>query len=198
MAVACYSCVVLDTAMFTLTESFSLWQEHEAEGGRTALMKAARVGHLCTVQYLISQGNFDSIFTRDGKEPKPSKNEPCRNLSFGKNRTRTEPCVYRTWTEHKPNVIKVLRTRTEPYVYRTWTEHKPDVLKVLRTQTEPCVYRTWTEHKPNVIKVLRTRTEQNPVFTELKPNTNLTFWKYSELEQNPVFTELELNTNLMF
>jgi len=25
-------------------------------------MKAARVGHLCTVQYLVSQGNFSTIY----------------------------------------------------------------------------------------------------------------------------------------
>ena len=38
--------------MFTLR----IQLEHESEGGRTKLMKTARAGHLCTVQFLISRG----------------------------------------------------------------------------------------------------------------------------------------------
>lgn len=41
---------------------FVLKQEHESEGGRTPLMKAARAGHVCTVQFLISKGNLIEKF----------------------------------------------------------------------------------------------------------------------------------------
>lgn len=41
--------------------ALSLQQEHESEAGRTPLMKAARAGHLCTVQFLISRGIYATL-----------------------------------------------------------------------------------------------------------------------------------------
>lgn len=50
------------TVRFFFVSCFVLKQEHESEGGRTPLMKAARAGHVCTVQFLISKGNLIEKF----------------------------------------------------------------------------------------------------------------------------------------
>ena len=42
--------------MADLLLQYNAGLEHESEGGRTPLMKSARAGHLCTVQFLISRG----------------------------------------------------------------------------------------------------------------------------------------------
>ena len=52
--------------------------------------------------------------TRDGKEPKPNKNEPNQNSGFVKN-----------WTKPEPKGKKRTRTRTKPYPVKKWTEPKP-------------------------------------------------------------------------
>ena len=49
-----------------------VFQEHESEGGRTPLMKAARAGHLCTVQFLISKGKWLTLCSE----------QPCEIKSF--------------------------------------------------------------------------------------------------------------------
>ena len=55
-----------------------------------------------------TQGSFLSHQTRDGKEPKPSKNKQNQNSGFAKNRTEPNPKV-KNMQEPEPN-----RSRKEP------------------------------------------------------------------------------------
>jgi len=94
--------------------------------------------------------------SRDGKEPKPSKNEPNQDPGIAKNQTEPES---KKLQEPDPN-----RTRKE--LNRTRTK------MMKQTAPEPCVYK---EHVPNFLKY----SEQNPYHqrtrTELEPKISGSF-----------------------
>ena len=91
----------------------ALWEQRHNNPGRLRR-------HWCCDHQWLPRSVVLSDFTRDGREPKPSKNE--QNPGVAKNRTEPESrqCA-RTRTKHETN-FSVFTTPKEPNHYRQRTQ----------------------------------------------------------------------------